>query len=181
MSLIAGNLAVVQKLLDAEGLSWGVHGGAAAHFYGTRRPLQDIDILLPPGTLNQVSIMLQRGQKTVQFDGGRILWRGVVLMDDFTVRQNGVVYPFVLDDLLIERLQRKPLLGARVLFVPPEDVLVYKLFLNRGAELNKFDAPDAAGIIKRQTLDMAYLRQRIERSNTAQTVIPRLAEHGIVL
>ena len=56
MSLIAGNLAVVQKLLDASGFQWGVFGGAAAHLYGNRRPINDIDILVPQGQLNQVAL-----------------------------------------------------------------------------------------------------------------------------
>lgn len=181
MSLIAGNLAVVQKLLDAAAFNWGVHGGAAAHFYGNRRPIKDIDILVPTGTLSQVSSLLQKGQKAVQFDGGRILWRGIVIVDDLTIRQNGAAYPFNIDEAMIARLQRKPLLGSRVLFVPPEDVLIYKLFLSRGVEVNKFDIPDAEGIIKRQTLDLEYLRQRLTTTNTADVVLPRLAEHGVVL
>lgn len=49
MSLIAGNLGVVQRTLDAYQLAWAVCAGAAAHLYGNRRPIQDIDILIEPG------------------------------------------------------------------------------------------------------------------------------------
>lgn len=181
MSLIAGNLAVVQKILDAAQLNWGVYGGAAAHLYGNRRPIKDIDIVVQPGMLNQVSMLLQKGQKAVQFDGGRILWRGIILYDDLTVRQNGVVYPFTLDEAMVGRLQRKPLLGAKILILAPEDVLVYKLLLNRGEDVKKFDVPDAQGIIKRQPLDLEYLRERLAASNTTELITPRLAEHGVVI
>lgn len=181
MSLIAGNLAVVQKLLDGAQLNWGVHGGAAAHLYGNRRPIQDIDIVVQQGMLGQVSTLLQKGQKAVQFDGGRILWRGIIMTDDLTVRQNGAVYPFILDASMIAHLQRKPLLGSKILLLSPEDVLVYKLLLYRTENQGKFDVPDAEGIIKRQPLDLDYVRERMEASGTTTIVTPRLAEHGIVL
>ena len=54
MSLIAGNLAIVQHLLDGDQIPWVVIGGAAAHLYGDRRPLNDIDILIERRALPRV-------------------------------------------------------------------------------------------------------------------------------
>lgn len=181
MSLIAGNLAVVQKLLDGAAMSWGIYGGAAAHFYGSRRPINDIDIIVPANTLGEIARLLQQGQKAVQYDGGRILWRGIILQEDLTIRLNGNVYPFVLDPAMIERLQRKPLLGSRVLFLAPEDVLVHKLILYRGPEQQRFDIVDCEGIIKRHQLDLEYLRQRLQTSNATTIVTPRIADMGVTL
>ena len=181
MSLIAGNLAVVQKLLDGAQMSWGIYGGAAAHFYGGRRPINDIDIIVPTGTLGEIARLLQQGQKAVQYDGGRILWRGIILQEDLTIRLNGAVYPFILDQPMIERLQRKPLLGSRVLFLALEDVLVHKLILYRGPEQQRFDIVDCEGIIKRQQIDLDYLRQRLQLSNATALVTPRLADMGVTL
>ncbi len=181
MSLIAGNLAVVQKLLDGAHLNWGVFAGAAAHLYGNRRPINDIDILVPQGTLNQVATLLQQGQKAVQFDGGRILWRGIKLFDDLSVRQGGVTYPLLLDAPMIAHCQRKPLLGSRVLLVSPEDVVAHKLLLSRGEEQGKYDVVDVENVIKRQQLDTEYLRQRLELMNALQLLRPRLEELGVTL
>ncbi|WP_110518624.1 hypothetical protein [Herpetosiphon llansteffanensis] len=181
MSLIAGNLAVVQKLLDGAQMAWGIYGGAAAHFYGSRRPINDIDIVVPANKLSEIARLLQQGQKAVQYDGGRILWRGIILQEDLTIRQNGAVYPFVLDDPMIERLQRKPLLGSRVLFLAPEDILVHKLILYRGSDQQRFDIVDCEGIIKRQQLDLEYLNQRLQNSNATALVTPRIAEMGVTL
>src|ERR1041384_7627839 len=100
MSLIAGNLGVVQRLLDGHNMKWGVCAGVAAHLYGDRRPIQDVDILVTTGKLADVVKMLQQQQKAVQFDGQRILWRGIKLFDDLSVRRNGTVHSYVLDEVM---------------------------------------------------------------------------------
>jgi len=103
------------------------------------------------------------------------------LQEDLTIRLNGNIYPFVLDPPMIERLQRKPLLGSRVLFLAPEDVLVHKLILYRGPEQQRFDIVDCEGIIKRHQLDLEYLRQRLQTSNATTIVTPRIADMGVTL
>jgi len=165
MSLIAGNLGVVQRLLDAQQMTWAVCAGAAAHLYGDRRPLQDVDILLSSGELGTFVKLLQQQQKAVQFDGKRILWRGIKLFDDLTVRRGNGVYPFTFDQPMQAHLRRMPLLGANVAVLSPEDVLAHKVLMGRGVEQGKHDLVDAAGIIRRQKLDMDYLRQRLQLMN----------------
>ncbi|MEN9935382.1 MAG: hypothetical protein RLZZ387_1961, partial [Chloroflexota bacterium] len=97
MSLIAGNLGVVQRTLDGSSIVWGVCAGAAAHLYGNRRPIQDVDILVSAGNLPDVVRLLQQQNKVVQFDGQRILWRGIKLFDDLSVRRGGAVHPYAID------------------------------------------------------------------------------------
>jgi len=181
MSLIAGNLGVVQRLLDGSGLGWGVCAGAAAHLYGNRRPIQDVDLLVPRGALTTVVGLLQGAQKAVQFDGQRILWRGIKLFDDLTVRRPGASHPFLLDEPMLARLRRMPLLGAPVQVLPPEDVLAHKLLLARGLEQGKHDLPDAEGIARRQRLDLDYLRERLTMLNAAELLAPKLAELGVAV
>src|SRR5215475_8479264 len=98
MSLIAGNLGVVQRLLDNQHLTWAVCAGAAAHLYGDRRPIQDVDLLVTPGQLPTVVKLLQQQQKAVQFDGQRILWRGIKVIDALSIKRNGTTHPYSLDD-----------------------------------------------------------------------------------
>jgi hypothetical protein len=162
MSLIAGNLGVVQRLLDGQQSPWAVCAGAAAHLYGNRRPLQDVDLLVMPGTLGDVVKLLQLAQKAVQFDGQRILWRGIKVFDDLSIRRPGVSYPFTLDPPMVARLRRLPLLGAPVSVLSPEDVFLHKLLLDRGQNEGKHDRDDAAGIVRRQPLDAEYLALRIQ-------------------
>jgi hypothetical protein len=181
MSLIAGNLGVVQRLLDEHHITWGVCAGAAAHLYGHRRPLQDVDILVTTGQLSNVVRYLQSIQKAVQWDGARIIWRGIKLFDDVSVRERGLRYPFVMDGPMGEHLRRIPLLGAPVMVLAPEDVLIHKLLMNRSAEQGKHDLADAQGVVRRQQLDTAYLAQRMELCGAADLLRPRLAALGVVL
>jgi len=181
MSLIAGNLGVVQRILDGQKMIWGVCAGAAAHLYGDRRPIQDIDILVGPGQLPNVVNLLLQQQKAVQFDGTRILWRGIKIFSDLSVKRNGTVHPFVLDAAMTARLRRLPLLGATVAVLSPEDVLLHKVLLSRGAEQGKSDLVDAIGIAKRHQMDHDYLRERMEAMHTNGPTITALAQLGIVL
>ena len=181
MSLIAGNLGVVQRLLDPSGATWAVCAGAAAHVYGNRRPIQDVDILVGQGSLANVVKLLQSQNRVVQFDGQRILWRGIKFFDDLTIRRNGAVYPFIFDGPMQERLRRMPLLGSVVPLLSPEDIVLHKLAHDRGNAEGKHDRIDAQGVARRQQLDLDYLRQRaqIMRLNGAANAL--LAELGITL
>lgn len=181
MSLIAGNLGVVQRLLDANGMSWAVCAGSAAHLYGDRRPIQDVDIIVAPGKLPEVVKLLQQQQKAVQFDGQRILWRGIKLFDDLSVHKGALVHSFTLDAPMIARLRRIPLLGSQVAVLAPEDVLIHKVVMGRGAEQGKHDLADAAGIVRRQKLDLDYLRARMQTMGANGTATAALANLGVTL
>lgn len=181
MSLIAGNLAVIQRLLDESNLAWAVCAGAASHLYGERRPINDIDILVEFSTLSAVVKLLQQAQKAVQFDGQRILWRGIRIIDDLTVRKEGRVYAFQLDLAMRSRFRRMPLLGARVAVMAPEDVVLHKLLLARGAEQGKHDLSDVVSIIRRQELDRAYIAERLTLMNARALLGDRLADLGVAL
>ncbi|HMO60069.1 MAG TPA: hypothetical protein PKA05_07415 [Roseiflexaceae bacterium] len=179
MSLIAGNLSAIQRILDGDQIEWAVCAGAAAHLYGTRRPIRDVDILVAPGALAAIARLLNQQQKTVQFDGRRILWRGIELIDDLSVRRNGMIFPLTFDPPMRERLRRMPLLGAPVAVQPPEDVVLHKLLLDRGAAEGKHDHDDALGIVRRQQLDAAYLKRRMQLMRFEATAA--LAAIGVVL
>jgi hypothetical protein len=181
MSLIAGNLGVVQRLLDANPIQWAVCAGSAAHLYGNRRPIQDVDILVAGGKLAEIVKLLQQQQKAVQFDGQRILWRGIKLFDDLSIRRGSLVHPFGFDSPMIERRRRLSLLGSVVAVLAPEDVLIHKVLLSRGAEQGKHDLIDAAGIVRRQQLDLDYLRKRLKVTNAPETTTAALVQMGVAL
>jgi len=181
MSLIAGNLAIVQHLLDGDQIPWVVIGGAAAHLYGDRRPLNDIDILIERRALPRIVTMLQQSHKAVQSDGTRVIWRGIKVFADLTVRLDGVSHPFWLDEPMQQRRRRMPLLGTQVFLAAPEDIVAHKLLLRRGPEQGKHDVNDAAGIIRRHQLDVDYLMMRLQAMNALNIVQPRLSELGVVL
>ena len=179
MSLIAGNLAVVQRLLDGNNTPWAVFAGAAAHLYGNRRPIQDVDLLVDRGQLGTVVKLLQSSGKAVQFDGQRILWRGIKLFDDISVRKPGKLHPLFLDQPMLTRVRRLSLLGAPVKVVAPEDVVAHKLLLARGQSDGKHDLPDVEAVVRRQPLDMAYLSERARAMDAEALIAERLAALGV--
>lgn len=181
MSLIAGNLGVVQRLLDSAELPWAVFAGAAAHLYGNRRPIQDVDLLVGRGQLSTVVRLLQNNGKAVQFDGQRMLWRGIKLFEDVSIRRSGKLHPLVLDPAMEARLRRMALLGATVLVVAPEDVVAHKLLLGRGAAEGKHDQADVEGVVRRQTLDPAYLLERARLLSAEELLRGKLKELGLEL
>jgi hypothetical protein len=181
MSLIAGNLGFVQRLFDSHSIVWGVCAGAAAHLYGNRRPIQDVDVLVMPGQLTEIVQRLQGAQKAVQFDGKRILWRGIKIFDDLSIRRVGAMHRFVLDQPMIDHLRRQPLLGAPVMVLAPEDIVLHKLLLGRGASEGKHDQSDAEGIARRQKLDSVYLGERLRLMNATEALRPALTSLGIAL
>jgi hypothetical protein len=181
MSLIAGNLGIMQRLLDQHEVVWGIFGGAAAHLYGNRRPIKNIDILVMSGSLRDVVQMMQQAKRVGQFDGRRIMWSGINLCDDLTVKRDGSNYPLKMDQPMIDHVRNMPLLGSPVKLLAPEDVLIHKLLLNRGSEQGKFDFEDAQGIALRQKLDTAYLKQRLQLCNALSLLQPKLEELGTTL
>lgn len=181
MSLIAGNLAVVQRLLDSKQMAWGVFAGAAAHLYGNRRPIQDVDLVVIPGQLSTVVQLLQGSGKAVQFDGQRIIWRGIKIFDDMAVRRPGMVFQLSLDTSMQSHLRKMPLLGAPVSVVSPEDVVVHKLLMDRGSAHGKYDQHDVEGVIRRQTLNVSYLRERISLLKAESLLLDRLRGMGVDL
>ena len=80
---------------------------------------------------------------------------------------------------MAQRLRRMSLLGASVSVLAPEDVLAHKLLLNRGADQGKHDFADAAGVARRQPLDLDYLRERLQLMNANGATKAALAQLGV--
>ncbi len=184
MSLIAGNLGAVQRLLDEAALKWGVCAGSAAHLYGVRRPIENVDILLPVGCLRQVRDMLEKNRLTAQYDGRILLWRGIKIFDDLTVTIAGYRHPFLMDIPMQEHLRRMPLLGSRVFVLAPEDVLAHKAMLVLGdttpGKPHRADL-EAIARIQGERLDKDYLAQRLEACQARTEAQPLLAAVGVAL
>lgn len=184
MSLIAGNLGSLQRLLDQAGLPWGVCAGAAAHLYGVRRPIENLDILLAPGYLRHLRGLLSQHNYAAQYDGRILLWRGIKVFDDLSVTTGGRRHPFLLDELMQGHVRRLPLLGSRVQVLAPEDVLAHKaLLLDAEDALSKHHRADLEAIISVQgeRLDLNYLVQRLVVCQAGWETRARLAEAGLQL
>jgi hypothetical protein len=185
MSLIAGNLGAVQRLLDGAGMSWGVCAGAAAYAYGVRRPIANVDILLPPGHLREVRTLLEKNQRTAQYDGKILLWRGIKLFDNLPVSIDNTKYPFVMDEAMQTHLRRLFLLGSKVFVLAPEDVLAQKamLTLQNSDSAEHHHRQDMEALIRFQgkKMDPEYLLQRLHLCQVETLARPLLKEVGVPL
>lgn len=181
MSLIAGNLGIIQRLLSGASMPYGIYGGAAVHLYGDRRPINNIDMLVSPGTLRTVFDAMKQAKRVGQFDGRRIMWSGINLYDDLSIRNGGATCAFKFDQVMIDRLRQVALLGSRVMVLAPEDVVAQKLLVahepGRGEQAHK----DIAAILQRQTLDLDYLHERLRVSNALLVVKPDLEALGLAV
>lgn len=181
MSLIAGNLGIMQRLLSGASMAYGVYGGAAAHFYGDRRPINNIDMLVSPGTLRTVFEEMKQAKRVGQFDGRRIMWSGINIYDDLSVRNGLTTCSFKLDQSMIDHLRDVALLGSRVKMLAPEDVVAQKLISAQEPGRGDQAHNDIAAILKRQTLDLDYLQERLQMSNAVVVTKPILEALGIAL
>lgn len=165
MSLIAGNLGIVQRLLDEHTAVWGICGGAASHLYGNRRPIRNIDILVSHGTIRTVMELMQAAKRIGQFDGRRIMWSGVNIFDNLSFRDAEAEHPFTLDLPMIGHLRSMQLLGSRVMVLSPEDVMAHRMLFQRSQEYRTNDYEDVVAIAQRQKLDLDYLKERLRLFN----------------
>ena len=82
---------------------------------------------------------------------------------------------------MIAHMRRMSLLGAPVNVLAPEDVVLHKVLMGRGADQGKHDLADVAGIIRRQKIDLTYLRQRMSAMNLNGTTLEKLAQLGLAV
>jgi hypothetical protein len=115
----------------------------------------------------------------VQFDGRRILWRGMKIFDDLSIRRGVTMHTFMFDAPMREHIRHMALLGTRVPVLAPEDIVVHKLALNRGSEQGKHDHEDAAGIVRRQQLDNEYVSYRLQAMRLPETLLAALPLSGV--
>ncbi len=167
------SLEEVARRFDDAGLTWAVFAGAAAIVYGAKRPLTDVDILVPAAERGRVMdlfpaaelILYDKGSLVLSLPGFDIV-AGLTLMD--------------LDAPMAARLTRHEIAGVSVPIVPPEDNILLKAMWGRGPEAGKHDWEDVQAMIASlPELDWEYLRWRagtLGPPGQVQGVLKRLEE-----
>lgn len=177
MSGLGAALRDIAARLDAAGAPWAVFGGLATRFYGSCRPLRDIDLVaraedetfaaaaadaapLPYGAFGVGSAEAYRSPLVFATDEG--------------------TFAFHLDDDALARRRSTTVEGQEAHLLAPEDVLVIKALLQRPPSDGKHDDADAATILAAQggRLDWSYLRTRAQRCGGRARVETWLERHG---
>lgn len=152
---------VLQGLND-RGISYLVGGGHALEMYtGVLRETKDLDLFMrPPDALHILKSLSQKGYQTeLCFPHwlGKII-QGKYFVDVIFNSGNGVCK---VDDGWFEHSVAGEILGVKINFCPPEELIWSKAFV---MERERYDGADIAHIIRAQgsRLDWQRLLQRFE-------------------
>lgn len=156
-------LSAIKARLTKAGVPWVIFAGAAAHCYGSRREITDIDILVRCEDLEKAKAAL-RDIDTAGFDVG--------CGAEISTPQG--ICLFFLDAEMIERIKWKRLYCISVPVMPVEDNIVLKAILQRGKEEGKHDVEDIQAMLKHEKIASAYLKRRIHNCHAEKRVLPLL-------
>lgn len=174
MSDAGAVLARVVAALDTAQVPYMVTGSVASASWGAPRATQDIDIVIAPvlGTLQRLLAQLPDEKYYVSREAameayGRESLFNVIDFEtgwkvDFVLRKSR---PFSQTEF--ERRTKQALFGREVFLATAEDVLLAKLEWAKLSESER-QLEDAAGIVRRQTLDMSYLERWVRELGVAE-------------
>lgn len=158
----------VVKQLNANGIQWAIGGSACLYVYGNERFPDDLDIFLVDSDHDKAdkifdikSFTYSSSQEVVrnsnpfkehQFQ----LTSGLIITNsDFSIN-------FSLTPEVINLKSELKYSGEEVYFLPPEEPLIIKSFLNRGEEVGKHDAQDIRNFLKiYKNIDYNYVGKRL--------------------
>lgn len=164
---VDSKLRTIKERLRKANVKWVIFAGAAAHCYGSKRKVTDIDILVKVEDLEKAKAALQ------DMDGFDIV-------AEVEINAEGKLCRFFMDKEMIERTRRGRLFGVTVPVIPVEDNIIFKAMLQRDATQGKHDIEDIKYMIAKEKLDLDYLKRRIRRCNAEKRVKPLLKSLGIL-
>jgi len=160
-------LRKVRDRFENAGIRWAVFAGAAAHCYGSKRRVSDIDILVRGEDLERARAVLRDVE-------------GVDVVADLKMNVCGETCLFFMDDEMEERIQRRRLLGVEIPVVPVEDNIIFKAILQRTKSEGKHDIEDIHCMIRNEKVDAKYLKKRIRKYHAEKRVKRLLNRLGIL-
>lgn len=154
-------LSIIEKRLKKAGVRWVVFAGAAAHCYGSRREMTDIDILVKAVDLEKAKTAL----KDIE---------NLDIVADLEISTSQGVCRFFMDDEMITRTRWMQLLGVTVPVIPVEDNIVFKAILQREENQGKHDIEDIKCMTKNEKINLEYLEKRIRKCQAERRAKPLL-------
>jgi predicted nucleotidyltransferase len=155
-------------------ITWAVFAGAAAHAYGSKRKITDIDILVKKNHMRKVEAALGVSICNTRTSIDAI---DVIFEIEFKVKEKFM--RFFMDEEMQKRLRYRQLYGLEVPIVPLEDNIILKAALARGLDQGKFDLQDIIAM-KKNSIDYEYLNARIKFYNVEEIVVPILSDLNVL-
>jgi hypothetical protein len=165
---LRSKLRKARSRLDEAGVCWAVFAGAAAHCYGSKRKVTDIDILVKEADLEKAKAVLMDIQR-------------VDVVADLKMDADGETCLFFMDQEMEEKIRQRKLLNVEIPLVPVEDNIIFKAILQRTEKQGKHDIQDIQCMIKNEKIDTEYLKKRTRKYHAENRVEPLLKLLGISL
>ncbi len=130
----------MKNRLAKAGIRWIVFAGAAAYYYGSKRKVTDIDILVKGVDLEKVEAVL-RDIEGVDVVADLRMW--MVKLACFSWIK-----------------QRRKLFHVETPVIPIEDNVIFKAILQRTEKEGKRDTEDVLFMIENEKIDLQYLKKQ---------------------
>ncbi len=182
LQLTQQELEVLQTVADvckSDGTNLCIYAGMAAHIYGSTRTPTDLDLLIDKSDLEPL-------RKKLPFDGMVVTEKAISIgrLDirkcpmRIGDREKGQLWQF--DNAARKKQIVVNLGGVLMNVMAPEDVVLAKSCLQRGADVGKFDLYDVQNIITNfgAGLDKDYIAQKARQANVLEMSSACLARFG---
>ncbi|HSE60694.1 MAG TPA: nucleotidyltransferase family protein [Candidatus Saccharimonadales bacterium] len=183
--------------LNQAGIRWGIFAGCAVSLLTGNRQATDVDILVHNDDFDRAAQILpvtERTDKkvtTITTEQGETLQSEadvlavIVKNADLEFVANHVFiapegrFPIFLTNLAVENRLLFEVAGHRVYLANPFDTLIFKAFMRRGPEQNKFDAKDVADLVRAMPIDQQYAAARIKETGATPQALNFLEQAGL--
>jgi hypothetical protein len=164
---LVSKLCSVKYRLGRVNVQWAIFAGVAAYCYGSRRKVTDIDVLVKNRDLANAQAFLRDVD-------------GVDVAGDLRINVDDENCFFFMDSEMEKRIQWRKFLEVDVPIIPVEDNIIFKAILQRGEEQGKHDVEDIKRMIKKEKIDLAYMKKRMQKYNAEKRAKPLLKHLGIL-
>ncbi len=176
----------MSALLDQAAFPWAVAAGAGVYLYTRSRMPTDLDLLVRPEDLEsaaarveswieppkgQVELKGTRGQ-AVRLSADKVPAGPSEIVGRISIQVGRKIYPYFMDDEMVDRLRRVAFRDLDVPVLAPEDLIAFKAVAQRGREQGKHDLEDVAALAERLEIDGTYLRWRLEKMGALERALP---------
>ena len=181
--------------LNEAHIRWALFAGTATALLTSNRVPTDIDIIVHDNDFEMLAQLLKEATRTdnatfpiTTSDGEALsmiastLWLEVdgteidIMSRAKFVSDEGEFVTSLSDVAVAHRIELRER-ETSVWLAEPFDTILFKAFMRRGAEQNKFDVSDIEAIVKRIPMDRDYIEKRVNEtglSSRAQSLLKKL-------
>ncbi len=162
----------VVKLLNVNNIQWAIGGSACLYVFGNERFPDDLDIFLADSDHDKadkifdIKSFTYSSAKEVVRNSNPHKDHSLQLTSSLLIINSEQTINFSLTSEILNFKKEGHYGGEKVYFLPPEEPLIIKSFLNRGSDVGKHDAEDIKNFLKiYEAVDYDYIEKRLTSLN----------------